>query len=291
VSRVRQSVFVVPAAVEVAHRRGFFRAVGIDVSTQTVAASDAQREALDTDQTDVAITATDNLFAWNAHGSDIAVVGQIETTTDLALVLRPGVASIDALDVVRLAVDAPTNGFAIVAYAMMARLGRARSGYEVVEVGGVRERFDALAEGRVDASLLAPPLDELGRARGMTVAMRVRQLDSSYPGLGVVAPRSLLDSRLDEIAVYLRALDDANRWMREAPGDEVRQELEAAGFGPAAIATAVATVPTSLLPPSAGLAALARLREDGGMTIPSAPDPADLIDLRPLRAAGLLPAS
>jgi ABC-type nitrate/sulfonate/bicarbonate transport system substrate-binding protein len=289
VPNVRQSVFVVPAVVEVARRRGLFTAAGIDVATATVTSSHAQRRDLDGGRIDLAITATDNLFAWNAAGSDIAVVAQIETTTDLALVLRPGLPSLDRLDVVRLGVDAPTNGFAIVSYSMMRRLGRAPARYAVVEVGGVRERFEALARGAVDASLLAPPLDELGRGRGMTVDMRVRQLTPSYPGLGVVAGRSALESRLDEVAAYLCALDAAGRWLRESPRDAVEQELVFAGFGASTVASVLATVPTSLVPSDDGLEVLARLREELGMTVPGAPEAADLVELRPLRAAGLVP--
>jgi ABC-type nitrate/sulfonate/bicarbonate transport system substrate-binding protein len=188
------------------------------------------------------------------------------------------------------AFGAPTNGFAIVAYSMMSRLGRTQSDYRVVEVGGVRERLDALADGRVDASLLAPPLDEIGRARGMTVAMRVGELTPAYPGLGVVVRRSLLESRLDEVAAYLRALDDANRWMREAPRGDTEPILEAAGLGPAAVASALASAPASLLPSHEGLEVLARLRDELSMAVPGAPDAADLVDLRPLQAAGLVPA-
>jgi ABC-type nitrate/sulfonate/bicarbonate transport system substrate-binding protein len=286
---VRQAVFVVPAAAEVALRRGLFAAAGVEVTTSAVPSSGAQRDDLDAGRADLAITATDNLFAWNASGSDIAVIAQIETTTDLALVLRPRLESLDRLDVVRLAVDAPTNGFAIVAYAMMARLGRSPAQFEVVEVGGVRERFEALADGSVDASLLAPPLDEIGRGLGMSVALRVSELTPAYPGLGVVARRSLLDSRLDAVSGYLRVLDEANRWMREAPRDEVEHELRAAGLGPAAVASALATVPTSLLPSPDGLEVLVRLRDELGRTIPGAPEAAALVDLRALQAAGLHP--
>jgi len=287
---VRQSVFVVPAVVEVARRRGLFAAAGLDVSTATVPSSTAQRHDLDARRTDLAITATDNLLAWNADGSDIAVVAQIETTTDLALMLRPGLGSIEEPGVVRLAVDAPTNGFAIVAYAMMSALGRTPAQYDVVEVGGVRERFEALARGSVDASLLAPPLDEIGRGRGMTPAMRIGQLTPSYPGLGLVASRSWLESHLDETAAYLRALDDANRWLRDAPRDEVERELLSAGFGAAAVATSLANVPATLEPSREGLRVLGRLRQQLGMAVPVAPDVTDLVDLRPLRAAGLVPA-
>jgi ABC-type nitrate/sulfonate/bicarbonate transport system substrate-binding protein len=287
VRALRQSVFVIPAAAEVARRRSFHDA-GLEVETDFVTSSHAQRDDLEAGRAQIAVTAIDNLFAWNAAGADLAVVAQIETTTDLALALRPGLSSIDEREVLRLGVDAPTNGFAIAACSMLAHLGRSPASYELVEVGGVRERFGALADGDIDATLLAPPLDEIGRDRGMGVEMRIGDLGRAYPGLGVVVSRSVLDGRLEEVAAYVRALDDANRWMRGASEGEVRDELAAAGFGPAAVRAALAVLPATLVPSAEGLDVLWDLRERLGMTIADAPRPAELVDLAPLRAAGLL---
>jgi ABC-type nitrate/sulfonate/bicarbonate transport system substrate-binding protein len=54
----------------------------------------------------------------------------------------------------------------------------------------VRERFAALANGAVDATLLAPPLDETGEELGMSVVMRITDLAPGYPGLAVAASRA-----------------------------------------------------------------------------------------------------
>ena len=149
----------------------------------------------------------------------------------------------------------------------------------------MRERFDALADGSVDASLLAPPLDEIGRGRGMTAAMRIATAGPGVPGLGVVARRSLAgDSTSTRRSAYLRALDDANRWMREAPPGEVEQELRAAGFGAAAVASVARHRPRDALLPSAEGPPRCWRGSDSelGMAVPGAPDVADLVDLRAL---------
>ncbi|KLL95282.1 hypothetical protein NJ76_28155 [Rhodococcus sp. IITR03] len=176
-----------------------FADVGVEVETATVASSIEQRHDLDSGRTDVGITATDNLLTWNSTGSTIEVIAQLESTTDLALTLRPELPPFDEMNTIRLAVDAPTNGFAIVAYSMMARLGCPPDRYEVVEIGGVRERFAALVAGRADVTLLAPPLDEAGVEQGMTVAMRseswtlcipVSELSAPEPRFGTSSTRS-----------------------------------------------------------------------------------------------------
>ena len=90
------------------------------------------------------------------------------------------------------------------------------------------------------------------------------------------------------MAAYLAALDNALGWMRGADPGDVAAELAAAGFGPAAARSVLATIPRTWprlatdSPPSSGC-------EETGMVIAGAPAPADLIDPRPLRVAGLQP--
>jgi ABC-type nitrate/sulfonate/bicarbonate transport system substrate-binding protein len=274
---VRQSLFVVPGICVIARDLGFFGAAGVTVADVLTPSSAAQRADLDSGRVDVAITSTDNLFAWTASGSDIVQVAQIEKTTDLALVTRPGLPSLREAGRPRLAVDAPGNGFAIVAYAMLRRLGYEAGGYEVTEVGGVRERYQALLSGQGDVTLLAPPLDEAGQARGVTPLMRTRDLDPEYPGLGIVASTDRLKEAEIPIRGYLTALEGARRWIQEAPRDDVEARLAAAGHGPGAVTSVIELNPPTIRPAARGLETLARLRASLGMAIPGAPRPADLV--------------
>ena len=189
-----ESVFLAPAVSLVAERQGIFSAQDVLISRTFVASSHAQLDDLVEGRADVAVTATDNLFTWNRSGADLALIGQVESTTDLVLLLRSDVSDLDDLSALRLAVDAPTNGFAVVAYAMLEQLGRPASSYDVIEVGGVTERFEALRQGTADVTLVAAPLDETGVSSGMTALMRVGDLVPSYPGLGIVARRSTVAS-------------------------------------------------------------------------------------------------
>lgn len=282
-----EAVFVAPAASVIAERREFFSAHGVSVARTFVPSSNAQLDDLLEGRADVAITATDNLFVWNESGADLALIGQVESTTDLVLLLRPGVRSMDDLDVLRLAVDAPTNGFAVVAYAMMERLGRARSAYEVVEVGGVKERFEALRQRTADVTLVAAPLDELGERSGMTAVMRVGDLVLSYPGLGIVARRAMSEQSPEALCGYLQSLQGAVGWLRVASPADVEAALSAADFGPAAVRSVLASLPATVAPTSEGLDVLVRLRQSVGMALDEVVDLHQLVDPRPARTAGL----
>ena len=274
---VRESLFVVPAICTIARNLGFFSAAGVEAADVMTPSSTAQRADLDSGRVDVAITSTDNLFAWNASGSDMVLIGQIEKTTDQVLMTRPGLPSLTGASQLRLAVDAAGNGFAILAYAMLRRIGFQVGSYEVVEVGGVRARYQALHDGQCDVSMLAPPLDEAGQARGMTPLIRTRDVDPGYPGLGIVASMDRIKQAELPIRGYLAALERARRWIQETPRDAVGAQLTAAGHGPDAVRSVIELNPPTLRAAADGLDVLARLRASLDMVIPGAPQPASLL--------------
>lgn len=275
---LRQSVFVVPGLLAVAEHGGHFASAGVDVQTRQVGSSAQQWAELRAGACDVAVTATDNLFVWNAvrPGSvppaRIALIAQIETTTLISLVLRPGLTSLDRLEGVHLGVDAPDNGFAVVLRAMMAHLGHAD--YSLDSVGGVRERLDALVRGRIDATLLSPPLDEAAVNAGAMIGLALRDVYDGYPGLGVVAASGAEPSALD---AYLQGLSAALTWARAAVPDELARVLRAAGQPPSVAAAMAATLPMSLEPDVAGLALLAAIRARQGMVVEGAPRADELV--------------
>ncbi|KQU38444.1 MULTISPECIES: ABC transporter substrate-binding protein [unclassified Rhodococcus (in: high G+C Gram-positive bacteria)] len=281
---ITQSVFVVPALLAVAHREGYFARHGVDVATVHTPSSISQRADLDNGVVEVAVTATDNLLAWNATGSDVVSIGQIETTTDLALTCRAGLGSPADAGRIRLAVDAPTNGFAIVAYAMLADPSLS-AGYDVVEIGGVRERLAALGDGSADVTLLAPPLDQAATEQGMSVVRRLSDWLPSYPGLGLVTTRRSLEHSRDELQRYVSALVEANEWMRTATAADLAAALAEAGIVGAAVESVTARIPSSLAPTVEAFRVLETLRRDTGAVIDGAPAAESMVE------AGLVDAA
>ena len=292
---ITESVFLPWALSTIARSHGFFEEAGVEVTSTLTSSSTAQRASVMDGSVDVAVTATDNLFAWNAAGAaaeldGIAVFAQIDTTAQMVLGVRPGLGSLQEAERLRLAVDAPFNGFAIAAYAMLKHLGLSRDQYDVVEVGGVRQRFEDLMATTIDVTLLGPPLDEIGAAKGMSIAVRFQEISPDYPGMGIVAGRRRLASKSDAVSAYLTGLERARSWLGSAPVADVVRELEPSGIGPAAVASMLSTVPDSFEPSLRGLELLAELRGDVDLSIAEAPAPHELVELGPLRRAGLLPS-
>lgn len=174
---------------------------GIDLIETRTSGSPAQLEGLLAGELDVVVTAIDNLFAWADAGADALLVGQVEATTPMGIYAREEYASLADLTGTRFAVDALTNGFALVARYL---LHRASTDVEYVEVGGVARRLDALVDGSADATLLGPPFDAMARASGMHEIANVQREFPAFPGQGLIVRRPLLGT--PELEAFLRAM-------------------------------------------------------------------------------------
>lgn len=274
---LRQSQFVPPVPLVAARRMGLLD--DIDLDAQRTAGSPRQLAGLLSGEIDLAVTAIDNLFAWVPAGADVRLVAQMESTTPLGIYARPGTAALEALEGRRFAVDAATNGFALVArYALEAR------GIEVeyVEVGGVKERLDALLAGEVAATLLGPPFDSAAEQAGAPLLATMSSVLPAFPGQGLVVRTDLLAS--DELQTYLGALTRATAAAAEMSDPEGEALLVEAGFGEAA-GSAWTARPRTLVVDPAGLGLLTDIRTRLGM-MPPGIRLQDLHDPRLLTALG-----
>lgn len=257
---LRQSHFVPPASYLLAAELGFLH--GVEVLATRTTSSAEQLRALLAGEQDMVVTAIDNLFEWTRAGADLRLVAQVEATTALGIHAGGDVESIADLAGCRFAVDAPDNGFALIAKRLLRDAGVE---VDYVVVGGVRERLDALLGGHVDATLLGAPFDKMADQAGMRRVMDVNALLPELPGQGLVVRAELLRSA--ELERYLCALVrgvEAGESMAEAQGVEL---LERCGYQ-AAAASAWGTRARTLAVDRRGLGLLTEIRRSLGMLPP-----------------------
>ncbi|WP_417564770.1 ABC transporter substrate-binding protein [Microbacterium sp.] len=256
---IRQIHFVPPVSYLIAEEYGLFAAAGVEVEARRTRSSSQQLDALRAGEVDVAVTAMDNVFIWNALGADTRVVAQLEQTTLLSVYATPGHQTLQDLDGGRFAVDAVANGFAIVARRILEDAGVSVS---FMEVGGVKERLDALVAGSSEATLLGPPLDELAERAGMVFMASANDALPALPGQGAVV-RAVRTEREDaELRAYLGALDAAVARSETIPHVEGMALLERQGFVGLSAAEIWRTRPRSLGVDPEGLALLEAMRAD-----------------------------
>ena len=246
--------------------------------------SDEQFEALSSGRVDLAVTAMDNVIAWNRRSgpADFRIIAQIERTTPLHLIGRRGMADLAEVRHRSVLVDAPGNGFVVALRAMLAEAGLVgQNCYELDPVGGVKERFDALLAGRGSCTLLGPPFDALAIEAGFVSLATVQKQYPAFPGQGIVARKTVIEALRDPISLWLQALDKA-RSQAAKDAIQVQSRLMSVGHPPALASAATALSPRSLHPDPEGVALIVQHRR---LELPGSED-----DYETLVDASLLPA-
>ena len=206
----------------VAQERALFARSGLDVRISTARDSTTQLADLAEGRIDIAMTAFDNVVAWDerhdAANALVAFVG-VNNGGRSSLIAAPRVASTAQLRGGRLGVDAVASGYALVLQELLHRAGVEPGGYVLMSVGGSRQRWEALRDGRVDATLLNAPYDATAENAGF------RKLASSsvlgaYQGSSGAAKRAWAEANAGTIVAFIRAYVAAVDWLHEAANQE-----------------------------------------------------------------------
>jgi ABC-type nitrate/sulfonate/bicarbonate transport system substrate-binding protein len=267
--RLVQNIFLPNAALIAAHAIGAFEANGVEVVTTFTRSSLDQRAALLAGDADVAVTALDNLFAWNdGDEGGFRAVAQIERATSLPVYVRSGLASLDdlaSLERPRLIVDSPASGFGIALVGLVTSLGVAPDRRQIVAAGGVNERLASLTAGEGDVALLAPFVAAPAATAGLAYVTSLEELYPDYPGLVVVTSDRRIAGEDAALRAYLRALT-AGRDMLNAEPDAAIEALLASGLAePAARAQLALCGSGPLTVSRAGFELLRDLRAGQGL--------------------------
>lgn len=170
-----------------AQQQGFFAANGLEVHLTPTPGSEYQLKSLIEGKFDVAMTAIDNVVAYDEGQGEAAVSVKPDLVVVmgcdngfLRLVTIPEVTSYAALKGKTLTVDARTTGYAFVLEKML-QIGGLREGeYELVKVGGVLARFEDLMKRNHAGTLLLSPFEVSAEAKGFHVP-GISVPFSSYP--------------------------------------------------------------------------------------------------------------
>ncbi|KSU70017.1 NMT1/THI5 like [Pseudarthrobacter enclensis] len=258
--KLRQNQFIPVVPVVAAMEAGLLNEIDLDI-TVTKGSAD-QLQALLAKETDLAVTAIDNLFEWTRSGADLRLIAQVERTAPLGIYAHAEFASLKDLTGRTFSVDAIANGFSLVARHLLTSAGVR---VEYVEQGGARERLQALLSGEADATILAPPFDTMAENAGKRLLATVTDLMPTFPGQGLVVRADRVQS--EPLTRYLRALHEAVA-LTESMADQAGIDmLKRHGVERGANAM-WATRPRTLRVDPEGLRAITNIRESLGMLPP-----------------------
>ena len=192
--------------------KGFFAREGLRVSLSQAPSSAAQMASLAEGRIEIAMTAIDNVIA-REEGDVFAFLGAASGGR-FSLMVAPAVKSFADLKGRTLAVDALASGYSFVLMDMLRRGGLGAADYELVSVGGSRERLAALRSGKALGALLNAPQDAAAEAEGF-LKLAGAEAVGRYQGSVGAARRDWAAAHAPTLVRYIRGYVAASDWLYE----------------------------------------------------------------------------
>jgi ABC-type nitrate/sulfonate/bicarbonate transport system substrate-binding protein len=222
----RLSVNVFPAGfiwpLWVGRNKGFFAEQGLEIDLIHTVNSVDQMTGLIDGAFDIAMTAIDNVIAYNEGQGEAPtrskpdLVGVMGSSSGfLSLIVAPHIRSFEDLKGTTLSVDAMTTGYSFTLRRLLAMRGLTEDDYQLVKVGGMKERFEALIRNEQVGTLMVPPFTLMARDRGFNELTPVLSVLKHFQGGVAAARRDWLKTHPEEIVGFIRGNLAALQWLYE----------------------------------------------------------------------------
>ena len=245
----------------VGQEHGFFAAQGLGVHCEPTPGSVYQMVNLIDGKFPIASTAIDNVFAY-VEGQGAAeterpadlIAFMASATEPRPLVAAPGIGCFEDLKGRRIAVDALGTGFSFMLRQVLENYGLGMDDYELVPVGNIEARWNAVSAGACVAGLLSKEYAAIAQEGGCTVLTADPDPWDNYQGAVYTADRSWADAHRAEVTGFIRGVLQAVDWILAAENlaalpDLLMRHLPRMSAAAAAVAASDLQSPRSVLKP------------------------------------------
>ncbi|HEV8641753.1 MAG TPA: ABC transporter substrate-binding protein [Methylomirabilota bacterium] len=199
---------------------GFFARHGLEITLTPTPNSVVQLTSLIAGDVDIAITAIDNVIAYQEGQGEVPVGAAPDLFAFmggdhgfLRLIVQPEIRTYADLRGQVLSVDAMTTGFAFVLRKMLELGGLEEGEYSLVRAGGVRERWNALKDKRHAGTLLLTPFELLAESIGLRRLGNAVDVIGPYQGHLGATRRSWARDHAAELVAFIRAYRASLAWL------------------------------------------------------------------------------
>ncbi|MEO8755054.1 MAG: ABC transporter substrate-binding protein [Casimicrobiaceae bacterium] len=286
----------------VAEDKGFFAREGLAVKVSPTPNSVVLVQSLMQGDQDIALSAFDNIVAYQEGQGEVALAAPPDFFAFMALshgTVRLGaaadIATIADLKGRTLGVDAVATGYSLVLMKLLAQGGLKEGDYKLESIGGTAARSRALMDGKTPATILTTPLELAPEARGFRRLANVIDVIGPYQTIVGMARRSWAASHREALVGFTRATVTALDWVLD-PANKAeaaaiyRKYLPDVPEAAAAAAVAAMTGAREGFQRGGafdvqGVATVLAIRSEFGKPQKSLTDPARYVDDTYLRAA------
>ncbi|MPY69277.1 MAG: hypothetical protein GEU92_04245 [Alphaproteobacteria bacterium] len=208
------------APLQQAQEAGYFAEEGVDVRCDVATGSIQQMIGLIDGEYDMAMTAIDNVIAYDEgqgattprNRADLVVL--LGGATDpRPLIARPEIRGFADLKGRRIAVDAVNTGFSFMLRQLFEDCGLGKDDYELVPVGAIKARWAAVRRGDCVAGLLGKDDAAQAVADGYTRLEADPDPWERYQGGVYTADRRWAAANVEAVKGFIRAMLKATDWV------------------------------------------------------------------------------
>ena len=215
----------------VAERNGYFDHQGLELRLSFTPNSVFQMTNLLAGNFDIAMTAIDNLVAYDEGQGEAPIAPDPALAAFLgsddaflSLVTQGPETSFAALHGKTLTVDAMTTGYAFVLRDLLAKQGIADASF--VRAGGVFDRYvDMLKNADHAGTIQMTPFDLLGQEHGQNVLVRVSDAYGPYQGIVAASRRPWMAAHRAEVIGFIRAYKQAVDWLYDPANRTIAEAI------------------------------------------------------------------
>lgn len=215
--------------IRAAETQGAFKAAGVIVEHSIAPSSAEIRQRLLQGDAQVAHLAPDNVISWTDEGTPIRA--WLAGSNGPIALLGRGVQDAAGLRGKRVGVDSVHSGFVTILHGLLEPAGLGPGDVVMIPVGATRQRYAALLDGRIDATMLTLPWSRLAQRDGATELADHRHVS---PGLLTSCAASLrpwLAAEPELTAAYATAWLAGLEWLRDGQNRDAASRLLAQDLG------------------------------------------------------------
>ncbi len=157
-------------------------------------------------------------IAADLSGADIIIIGTYFNKHTYSVVARAGIRSPQELRGKKIGVLSVVGLNQIVVAAALKHWGLDERSVTLVRAGGSRDRFTALQNGLIDATVLTGAFVDRAKAVGLPVLLDLGDLEDSFPTVSLMTTKRFQSSKRSLVRGFLQAIGEAIYIFKNDPG-------------------------------------------------------------------------
>jgi NitT/TauT family transport system substrate-binding protein len=156
-------------------------------------------------------------IAADLSGADIIIIGTYFNKHTYSVVARAGIGSPQELRGKKIGVLSVIGLNQIVVAAALRHWGIDERSVTLVRAGGSRDRFTALQNGLIDATVLTGAFVDRAKAAGMPVLLDLADLEDSFPTVSLMTTKKFQSSKRSLVKGFLQGIGEATYVFKNDP--------------------------------------------------------------------------